>query len=190
MKNILLSLLALTFLSNGLTAQVFNTGLTLRGGEISIGINPAYYNTASGNLGLYLHGGYGISKKLDIAFKYGLFDGANYIGGDLEYNVLKKGNIHFSVSSGLHGWKGISIGADFTGNITFQVNKMEFYSGLDLDVDFIKTSADRVPNTKIWLPIGFNTNIMDKLELILEADIAINNNATSIFGGGLVVYLN
>ncbi len=190
MKKIILSLLVLTFLSNVLTAQVFNTGLTLREGEISIGINPAYYNTASGNLGLYLHGGYGINSKVDIAFKYGLFDGSDYIGGDLEYNLLKKSDIHFSVSGGLHGWKDISIGVDFTGNITFQVNKMEFYSGLDVDIDFIKTSADRVSNTKIWLPLGFNTNIMDKLELILEADIAINDYATSIFGGGLVFYLN
>ena len=190
MKKILLSLLAITFFANILTAQVFNTGQTIKTGEVAFGVSPTYYNSNSGTLALFLHAGYGISDDLDFGFRFGFFDGVNYIGGDIEKNFYHQNNLAISLTAGVHGWKDVGVGVDVTGNLTLQIEQFEVYSGLDVDVDFMKTLDGRDSRTNIWIPIGFNANIMDDLELILEANIALSENVNSIFCGGLVYYFN
>jgi len=190
MRKFFLTLLAILFIANILQAQVFNTGKTINEGEVSVGINPSYYNTNSGTLGLFLHAGYGVSSNFDVGFRYGIFDGVNYIGGDIEKCLYNKSNLAISLSGGLHGWKDTGIGIDFTGNFTLQIESIELYSGLDLDVNFMKTTNGRDSSVQLWIPIGFNANIMDNLELILEANIPISDNVNAIFCGGLVYYFN
>lgn len=189
MKKILLFFLVITLFTSLLTAQVFNTALTLRENKISIGLNPAYYNTNGGTLGLYLHTGYGISNRLAIALKYGFFEGSDYFGGNLKIYLLKKRIFHISISGGIHAQKNMSVGADLSGNATLLIKKLKFYLGLDSDIDFVQIDNNKVSTTKLWLPVGFSTKIMEKLKLILEVDFSINNNTTSIFGGGLALSL-
>lgn len=190
MKKIISVMVIAFFFTLSVNAQVFNTGETIKPGEVSVGVSPTYYNTASGTMALFLYAGYGISSSWDFGFRYGLFDGVNYIGADIESCIYNQNNLSVSLTGGIHGWKDVGIGVDGIFNLTLQVEQLEFYSGLDADINFMKAPDERNSITKLWIPIGFNANIMDNLELLLEANVPVSDNNNAIYCGGLVLYFN
>ncbi len=166
--------------SSALNAQVFSTGQTLKPGRFSVGINPVFQGN---NLGVYLHGGYGIATGLDLATKVGLGLGGNYFGADLEW-ALHGGKPYVSLTAGGH-MQGSDVGIDGTLNLTVPVSKsVELFSGLDMDMNFGNNNT----TLPVWVPIGMEVGIRQSIAIILEGDIAITDDAASIFGGGLAFY--
>ncbi len=178
-------LLVVLFIIAGLDAtygQVYNTAKTLRPAKFSIGIAPIYF-ADQGNFGLYLNGGVGISKKMDLSIKWRLHNHTNYFGGDFEF-LLLGGFPSLSLALGMHAYN--KLGIDGTMNLTFPIGKVaSIYGALDADVEFNDGSAQ----FPVWGVIGFEAILRRHLSLILELDIRINRPAENMFGIGLNVFI-
>jgi hypothetical protein len=166
-----------------LQAQVFNTAQTLRQGAFALGLEPAIYDLEGDNeTALFLHGGYGISRGLDLGIKLGLGMEETYIGADLEW-MLRALSPYISISAGAHMFN--DVGIDGTLNFTFPLNKqLWLYSGLDLDIVF----AENDTFIPFWLPVGLEVAIRRNMTILLEVEIALNEEAYNIFGGGIQFY--
>lgn len=177
MKKIFFICLTTLFIFN-IDAQVFNTGKTLKKGTFLVGVNPVFQGN---DLGLYLHGGYGLMKGLDLGVRLGMGLGGSYIGADLEYALLSE-KLAVSLTAGghMHG----DVGFDGTLNITIPLAKStRIFSGLDGDINF---GGDvEIP---VWIPVGLEVGIRKSIAILIEGDIGITSVAGSIFGGGLTFY--
>jgi hypothetical protein len=179
-KTIIFSILLLfTFLN----AQVFNTAQTLRSGKFNLGLEPTIYDMAGDNeTSLFIHGGYGISRGLDLGIKLGLGMNNTYFGADLEW-MLRSLSPYISISAGAHIFN--DLGIDGTLNITFPISKQVWlYSGLDMDIVF----AENDTHIPFWLPVGIEVGIKRNMTLILEVEVGLNDDAYNIFGGGINFY--
>ena len=178
-KTLILSALLLVTLLN---AQVFNTAQTLRTGKFSLGLEPAIYDIGDNDVSFFIHGGYGINRGLDLGIKLGL--GAmdeTYFSADLEW-MLRGLSPYISVSTGAHILN--DVGIDGTLNITFPLSRQVWlYTGLDLDIIFADDTV--IP---LWIPVGLEVGIRRNMNLILEVEAGLNDEAYNIFGGGINFY--
>ena len=175
-KLIFLVLLCLGISSYG---QVFNTGETLKRGSFSIGLNPVYYYN---DLGLFLHGGAGITSGLDLALNIGFLEGPTYVGGDLEWKLLG-GKPDVSLITGAHvrGDFGLDIGLNLSVDIKGSV---DLFTGLDTDLNFLDSDTQWL----VWVPVGVEIKLKSSIGLILEGDVPCTNETEGIFGGGVAFY--
>lgn len=164
-------------------AQVLNTGSILKTGSFSLTVAPVLYVDRGNDLGLFLSGGYGVARGVDIALKLNLENGGrNYFGGDVEFAILR-GMPSISLAIGAHAYR--QVGLDGTFNITFPVNRtVALYSGLDLDAEF----HDHGQDFPLWVPVGLEVMLRRSLSLIMEIDIAATEPATNIFALGLGIF--
>jgi hypothetical protein len=172
------TLLLFTFLN----AQVFNTAQTLQTGKFSLGLEPTLYDRENNETSLFIHGGYGISRGLDLGIKLGLGMDDTYFGADLEW-MLRAVSPYISISAGAHMFN--DVGMDGTMNITFPFNKQVWlYTGLDLDIVF----ADKDTYIPFWLPVGIEVGIRRNMTILLEVEAGLNDEADTVFGGGINFY--
>lgn len=171
-------ILFLSVFSAGICAQRFNTASTLKHRSISLGINPVLWNQEPG---VFVHGGYGLTSGLDLGVRYGVLEGSDYFGADLEY-LLLSGQPNVSVYGGGHTWW--DMGIDIGGSVSIPLGQVaELFSGLDLDINFGN-------DTRLlgWIPIGVEVYLQRKLSFLLEADVPFTEDAFNIFGGGVMFY--
>lgn len=169
-------------LCSSLSAQVFNTAQTLKKGTFSFGLNPSMYVRGShSDLGIFLHGGCGIKSGMDMDVKVGLGYGETYYGADIEW-AISKSNPYFSITTGAHVFHDFVL--DGVANLTFAINKQtRFYTGIDVDVVFAKDV-----NFPLWLPLGVAVALNKNVDFIFETEIALNNKADHVVGGGFSFY--
>jgi hypothetical protein len=176
MKSFLLSIFLL-FTSLCAFSQTFSDGKILRPGHFSVGLNPVLEQTLPG---IYVRGGYGINRHLNLNAKFGAFEGKDYAGADLEWIVKSNRKMDISCRVGAHAISDLGLDAGLAAGFTLNTHAT-FFSGLDLDFNF-NMNHDRF----FWVPLGLKFFISPSLRLILEADIPVVEFAPSIFGGGLV----
>lgn len=173
---VFLFILSIPFIS---WSQVFNTATTLKPGKVSLGLNPVVFND---DFGLFLHGGIGIVNGVDLAVHYGFLNYNDYFGADLEWRLLS-GKPSLSLITGAH--KIYDSGLDLGLNLSFPIaSKFQLYTGLDSDINF----GSGHNYSQVWLPIGVEIPLKSKMSFMFEAELPINEDAYSIFGGGLAFY--
>ena len=178
MKNGLI-ILAFTLLSCPVFSQTFNTAHILRPGHFSAGINPVLNNHEPG---LYLHGGYGINKLVDLGVRYGILEGQDYFGADLEWALSRSKSFQLSLITGGHVLN--DFGFDLGLSLSIPMTEYAIiFTGLDMD--FYPQ-----PGTHhyTWLPIGVEVKWLRNSSIILEEDIPMSDWAWNIFGGGIAFY--
>ncbi len=154
-------------------AQVLDRPSQLKKGQFSIGIEPAILiRQNNSGLILFLQGGAGLTGKLDLGIKYGVSNGDDYFGVDLGIQPIRFINISF----GAHNQH--TFGLDGTALLTIPISAVKLFAGFDLDLHFYN---DVDPD--YWLPVGITTRLRSNLELLLEADIALDNTYNAIAGG-------
>ena len=159
-------------------SQVFNTATILKPGKFSLGFEPVFINR---DLGLFVHGGVGLTHAVDLGMKYGFLNGTDYFGADLEWKLMS-GKPNISLTTGGHVLN--DFGLDLALNISFPIgNTASLYTGLDTDINFYKepVGTQFLP----WIPIGVQIYLRPKMAFMLEAEIPLNNYAYNFFGGGL-----
>jgi len=161
-----------------LSAQVFNTGQTLKRGKMTLGLFPTIY---SSDFYIFMDGGYGLSKGADVNFKIGAGP-ISYFGADYEM-TLRSVSPYISLSGGMH-YFGESLGLDGTLNFTYPADKAwNIYSGLDMDINI-----NGNPNIPIWLFAGAEFGYRQNITLLFEVDLGFNGAGNNI-GLGLGIYL-
>ncbi len=159
-------------------AQVFNTATTLKPRHFSIGLNPVYFNE---DLGMFIYGNAGIKSGIDLSLKFGILDGSDYLGFDLEWRLLG-GKPDISLLTGIHSWG--DFGLDLGLNISFPVKgDIAIYTGLDSDINF----NDDVTGL-FWIPLGIEIKMRKNISLLFEGEIPISDPAFPIIGGGVSFY--
>ncbi|HEY4785126.1 MAG TPA: hypothetical protein VIH57_03715 [Bacteroidales bacterium] len=172
------ALLCISFIS---FSQVFNTATILKPGKFSLGIEPTIVDR---DLGLFLHGGVGLTRGVDLGLKYGFLPYNDYFGADLEWRLMA-GKPSISLTTGGHerGDFGLDLGL----NLSFPVAKTaSLYTGFDSDINFPKYSNGT--QFLAWIPVGVQLYLKPRMAFMLEAEIPLNNVTYSIFGGGLNFY--
>jgi hypothetical protein len=159
-----------------LNAQVFNTSSTLNRGQFSAGFEPGIYVDGGNDFSLFLHGGAGINSSTDFGLKIGLLNGVTYIGGDIEFSIVK----FFSISAGAHA-KG-NFGLDGTALITLPLGGVaKIYSGLDADIEF---NAGDV-SIPVYIPVGLEIPLRKYMLFVFESEVNVTSNGPHYLGGGL-----
>jgi hypothetical protein len=162
-------------------SQIFNTASTLKPGKVSFGLNPLVFEK---DFGLFLHGGIGIKSGVDLALHYGFLEYDDYFGADLEWRLIQ-GKPSLSLITGAH--KRYDTGLDLGINLSFPITAgTQLYTGLDMDYNFGRDNRSNY--TQAWLPIGVEIALKRSTSFMFEAEIPINDNAYTIFGGGIVFY--
>jgi len=173
--------LAIGLFSTLTSAQVCNSASTLKPGRFSLGIAPILYVGHSNDMGLFINGGVGLTKSVDLSLKM-VLDDQNYFGGDFEFVVLS-GMPTISLAAGVH--KASALGLDGTFNITFPIrNVLSIYGGLDADVNF-HDDHTRFP---MWGFVGFQAMVRSSLALFMEIDIGVNDGAPDMLALGMNVF--
>jgi hypothetical protein len=176
----LLATLTLTMLVGISSAQVFNTGQTLKAKTFSVGFEPAVLINGSNEFMLFLHGGYGLKSGIDFGLNVGVLGPENYFGADVEFAIAKR----ISISAGAHDFG--AFGLDGTLNFTIPIKSgIRLFSGLDLDVDFPENNDTQF---LLWLPVGLDIGIKKNMSFIFEAEIGLTDPAYNLIGGGLNFY--
>lgn len=176
-KNFILVLIVLSCLS--LNAQIFSTAKVLSPLKFSAGIAPAYFND---NMALFMFFEGGIIKGLDFELKYGVVEGNDYVGADLEWRLYASKPFNFSLTTGFHVYG--DPGADVAANLSFRIiNNVALYTGLDSDFNF--GNDVYVP---LWLPVGVKINVHDQVAFIFEGEMPLNEESFAIIDGGVRVY--
>jgi hypothetical protein len=178
MKKITLLLIA-SLLAVSVSAQVFNTGQTLKPGKFSLGVEPAVLISGNTDLVLFLHGGYGITKGVDFGLTLGVLGGATYFGADVEFALGRQ----MSVAVGAHDF-GV-FGLDGTFLLTFPIRKdIRIFTGGDMDINFYHDK----PRFLLWVPIGVEIGLRNNLSFIFEAEIGLTTPAYHLIGAGVNFY--
>lgn len=164
-------------------AQVLNTASILRPGSFSLSIAPLIYVDRGNDLGLFLSGGFGVTRGIDIALKLKVEnEGRNYIGGDVEFTLLRDMPL-ISLALGAHAYR--QVGLDGTLNITFPIRRtISLFSGVDFDAEFHNNGQ----NFPLWVPVGLEVMLRRSLSLIMEIDIAAMEPAANIFALGMNIF--
>ncbi len=175
MKKTSILFLLIIVLSAGIKAQVFNTSSTLNPGKFSAGFEPGIYVSPT-NFSLFLHGGIGITRSVDFGLKVGLLNGSTYVGGDIEFEIVK----FFSISAGAHAQG--NFGLDATGLFTFPIGGIaKIYTGLDMNIE-LEQGNTSIP---LLIPLGIQIPLRKYMLFIFESEICITNNDQHYIGGGL-----
>ena len=162
-------------------SQVFNTATILKPGKFSLGIEPAIVEK---DLGLFIHGGVGLARGIDLGIKYGFLKYQDYFGADLEWRLMS-GKPNISLTTGGHtmGVFGLDLGLNLSFPIT---STASLYSGFDSDVNFYKEPVGT--QFLAWIPVGVQIYLKPRMAFMLEAEIPLTDYAYTIFGGGLSFY--
>jgi len=162
-------------------AQIFGTAQTLSQGKGNFGILPTItISDGNNDLILYLQGGYGLAKGVDLGIRLGLED-KTYIGADVEFSLAK----NFSFTGGFHSY--YDFGIDLAGIYTFKLNSStKLSTGLDADLIF----NDYANITPVWIPLNIEVSLKKNMVFMLEADIdtKLIDESYNMISGGLQFY--
>lgn len=151
----------------------FSDAQTLREGGFSLGVQPAIYTELDNELMLILRGAYGLKPGLTMHGKVGMLRDETYIGSHLEYQLAGESidPISFSIIGGAYAFG--DIGLKFGGVVSKDVGGLSLYSGLTFEPLF--TEPEEL--TPLLIPVGVDIPIREQANLVLEADIAANDDA-------------
>jgi len=150
----------------------FSDARTLETGQFKLGIQPIIYTQAD-NFMLMFRGAYGLKPGLSLSGKIGLFDDRDtYIGGHLKYQLAGEPTdpLSFSIIGGVYSFT--DIGLKLSGILSKDLNALSLYGGLSYEPLFNN------PNmlNALLLPIGVDVPFSNQSAIILEGDIAVNDD--------------
>jgi hypothetical protein len=200
LKKITILLAAMVFLFAAaveVSAQdvLMNSAETINQGNFKLAVFPTVLLGRNGGdpaWGMAGRIGYGLTPRLDIEAKAGLFKGLTYLGADAEYWLLQGRNANVSVALGAH-MTNVNGGADSSGldaSLLFSTSpadRLELYGGLKLAFDSLKNSDQNF--TRMHLVPGLEYRLSSDLDLLAEFGIALNDNSRSYASVGLALYL-
>jgi len=171
---------------------------TINPGNFKLMANPIVVfqdGAADNEVGISLLAGYGFTDRVDAEARVAFYDNVSFLGGDVEYWILKNGGLDLSAAGGFHvGWgdqvansKALDLTVEGSGRIA---PRLELFGALDvarysLDID------DRFDNdyTTVHLVPGIEYALSDNLDLVAEIGIGLNDDSSNYVSGGIAFYI-
>lgn len=193
-KKLPLLLLALFVLSQfaGLqTARAqdgfFSDAQTLAKGTGTLGIQPVYFTESEDGM-LMFRGAYGLSNKVTLHGKLGVFDDETYGGGHVEIGLASEpySSISIALLAGAHVWH--EPGLKTSLELSKRFDQISLYSGLSYEPVFYENYT----LDPLLVPVGLDIHLNNSsANLVIEADLAANNDGEFLQAvtGGIYFYL-
>ena len=191
-------LLFLPTLAQAQDFGVMGSAETINPGNFKLMANPIVVfqdGAADNEVGISLLAGYGFTDRVDAEARVAFYDNVSFLGGDVEYWILKNGGLDLSAAGGFHvGWgdqvansKALDLTVEGSGRIA---PRLELFGALDvarysLDID------DRFDNdyTTVHLVPGIEYALSDNLDLVAEIGIGLNDDSSNYVSGGIAFYI-
>ena len=137
--------------------------------------------------------GYGVSDSFDVEAKTAFFDGVTLIGGDGQFRVLHDGNTSLSLSIGGH--QALLTGApdstalDLAGELSERLgHRLELYGGAAFSWETTDGPAGS-DFTRFYLVPGLRFAVAQRLDLVVEAGLGLNDNSPYYLTAGLAIHV-
>jgi hypothetical protein len=182
-------------------AQNFMNGSaeTIWSGNIRLSGSPAHMfgrDGAPDNTGGAFRVGYGISDSFDLEAKSAFFDGVTLLGGDGHLRVFDGGDTLVSVTLGGHQAlvkNGLdSTALDLAAALSRRLSsRLQVYGG----AAFSWERGSGVPEgrdadfTRVHLVPGLKVGLADRLDLLLESGLGLNDDSPHYVAAGLALHL-
>jgi hypothetical protein len=166
---------------------------TINKGNFKIRANPMVLFGRDGgdsDVGVAALVGYGFTHSFDLEGGVAIYDGVTFVGANAEFWLVKESPLDFSIAGGLHRRMGDGT-ADYNGiDLTFLASghvapKLEIYGGLDLAFEGFGVPGDF--KTAHLVP-GLEYKVNDRIDLLAEAGVALNDNSRHYIAGGIAIY--
>jgi hypothetical protein len=163
-------------------AGVFNTAGILNPGHFALGLEPAITFSPS-DLELFLHGGLGLTRTIDLDVKLGL-GSYTYFGADVEFGLVgdTRHGPGLSFAAGAHGTS--HLGLDATLLLSNRFRTFSLFCALDGDVEF---HGDDI-SFPLFFCLGVAIPVASRMDFQFEGDIGVTDEAADALSGGLVFY--
>ena len=177
---------------------VMESAETINKGNLKIRANPIvlFGKAQDVHAGVAALIGYGFTPRFDAEGGIALYDGVTFLGGTVEYWVVRRKPIDLSIAGGLHHRHG-SKTVDATGfDLTFLpskhvTDKLDVYGALDFAFESAASPVDPFGggNFKtVHLVPGLEYRASRDLDLIVELGIGLNDHARHYLSGGIAYY--
>jgi hypothetical protein len=156
---------------------------------------------ADNELGVGGRFGYGFTDRFDAEAKLGFFDFGTYIGVDGEYWIVRSEQrdtgLDFSLAGGLHWVLGgdeyfDSMGFDLTPQLSGHVSPLvELCGALDMSFETVDDVPEEFDDsyTRVHVVPGIEYKLSEKVDLVGEFGIGLNDDSWSYVGLGIAFYL-
>jgi hypothetical protein len=163
-------------------AQVFNTGQTLSRGSFSVGFNPVILVDGGTDIGIYLQGGLGLTRGIDLSINGLVAENRSFVGGDIEWGLVS-GMPSLSLTTGAAAESG-HLTLKTNANLTFPLPSVDLYMGPKLDIRIY----DNDVALPFWLFFGAEVRVKSTMAIPFEVDIGLTSDATPLIGSGIIIY--
>jgi hypothetical protein len=177
-------------------AQNFQTGSasTIPAGHLRLTASPAWMfgrDGAPDRTGGAFRLGYGMSDSFDVEAKTAFFDGVTLVGGEGQLRVFSRGDTSFSLSAGGHralvSHALDSTALDLAAQLSARLGqRLEIYGGAVFSWELLHDPAGPDTDfTRIHLVPGARFGVAEKLDLLVEAGVGLNDNSPHYVTAGL-----
>lgn len=178
MKRTITFLLLLT-LAVSVSAQGFYSSQRLKPKQFTLGIEPAVLVNGNANFMLFLHGGVGIAKGVDLGLTFGTLSSTNYFGANLSFGMGQ----YLSATFGAHSFGVFGLDATLAANFPLRKD-IRLFSGVDTDINFY----DDKPHLQLWLPLGVEIGLRSNMSFVFETNIGLVKQSYHLIGAGVNFY--
>jgi hypothetical protein len=166
---------------------LMNSAETINQGNLKLAIFPTIllnYNGRSNEWGVFGRFGYGLTRRVDIEAKVGIFKDIKYFGADIEFWLIK----------GRNDIPGDPNNCDSSGFDTALLastrpfRNLEVYGGFKLNADWVKDGTDN-PYLRMHFVPGIEYRINADLDFLAEVGIPFNGDSRPYASVGFALYL-
>lgn len=134
--------------------------------------------------------GYGLSDRVDVEGRVGLFDGIKFYGGDLEIGFSKWPKYNISATVGAHvtdtdtdDWGALDLTLEASRHV---LPNLEIYGALDLAFEAGENDAYQT----VHLVPGIEWALSDDFDIVAEVGFGLNDSSSHYITGGIAYYFH
>lgn len=167
---------------------------TIDKGNFKLKANPMFvFGDGNTTTGIAAGVGYGFTPRLDAEVHFAGYDGVTFIGGDVEYWLVKGGSVDVSGSAGFHfaNTSGTDqTGVDLTGIASGHATpRLDIYGAIDLAFNKYRDDFPNNNYTQAHFVPGIEYKLHQDLDLLAELGLSLNDNGNHYFSVGIAYYL-
>jgi hypothetical protein len=176
---------------------VMESAETIDKGNFKLRANPMFVfgdNSADDEPGIAGAFGYGFTDRMDAEFKVAFYDALTFIGGDAEFWLVKQPQ-SFNLSLSVGGHYANSDFSDHSGiDLTILgthavTSRLDIYGAVDMAFNRFREPLPDRTYTQFHLVPGVEYKLRPDFDLVAEVGIAVNDDSSHYFSGGIAYYL-
>jgi hypothetical protein len=190
-------LLALAPAAHAQDFGVLESAETINQGNFKLGIFPLFVLPDEGDnvFSVAASIGYGLTDSFDIEGRAAFSENVTFLGGDVEYWLMKNRPLDLSLRGGGHfgmieGDAGDTAGIDLSviGSVPVGAN-VEFIGALDMAFNSTDRGVDDDGFTTVHLVPGVEIALTPDLDFLAEFGLGVTDSSSHYLGFGLALYL-